>query len=116
MNSTLEIDPELTVIDAESARSSRRKRLEPVSLSRPGYNILLGQPLPQRARRRGYGESERQAHDILHALRHQTQIGPSLNSPPFTRLSAQQGVGIVQQAMSQRPAPIWDTLMAIGRR
>lgn len=113
---SLEIDPEQVAVDSESARSSRRFQRLPISISRPGYNILLGQPLPQRARRRGYGESERQAHDILHALRHQTQIGPSLNSPPFTRLSAQQGVGIVQQAMSQRPAPLWDTLMAIGRR
>ena len=69
---SLEIDPELTAIDAESARSSRRKRLEPVSVSRRGhyghYDILLGQShLPRRARRLGYGESERQADDILHA-------------------------------------------------
>ena len=114
MNSTLEIDPELSAIDAESARSSRRKRLEPVSISRGHYDILYGSHLPRRARRLGYGETSREACDILHApLRHQTQIGPSLNSPAFTRWAAPQGVGIVQQIMNQIPSPLRDRL---GRR
>jgi len=65
---SLEIDPEQIAIDPEAVRSSRRFQRLPVSIPRPEYNILLGQShLPRRARRLGYGESERQADDILHA-------------------------------------------------
>jgi len=66
---SLEIDPELTAIDAEAVQSSRRYQRLPASLSRGHYDILYGQP--RRARRLGYGESERQADDILRGLRSQ---------------------------------------------
>jgi len=63
---SLEIDPEQIAIDPEAVRSSRRYQRLPVSIPRPEYTILFGQP--RRARRLGYGESSREADDILHGL------------------------------------------------
>jgi len=115
MNSTLEIDPELTVIDAESARSSRRKHLEPVSVSRGHYDVLLAQSQPhlgETRKRLGYGDSSRQRRDILRA---QSHLGPPLSLP--ARLTMLDDVvyresipGIITQILSQRPSPLMDRL------
>jgi len=117
---SLEIDPEQIAIDPEAVRSSRRYQRLPVAT--PRYNLLLGQQsLPRKVRRPlGYGESERQADDILHGLHAQatdeerkrdreanlSQYGPQKGTP-----------GIMEQIQQQRSMPLMSLLDLIqGRR
>lgn len=84
------MDPEIVVVDNESARIARKRRL--------GYGDI---PTP-------YG------------LHRQSHLGPSLNLPEILTMRddvvSRQTLGIVAQIMSQRPAPLRDRLMMMGRR
>ena len=66
----------------------------------------------RRARRRlGYGD---------YGLHRQSHLGPSLNLPARLTIRddmfSRQTLGIVSQIMNERPAPLRDRLMMMGRR